>query len=238
MATQYSPKSVTNGLVLCLDAANLKSYGSGSNTWTNLSGNNITASFNNPGSSSFSNGAIVFTPSSSILNSAIGSFYLINDPIISSLTTELTLETWVRPSILDAGLSTSRPVSPRITEVGQPIGFGLYFNKIASEINTTTGWNTAQMTNANIAPNTWVHIMQTTSDSTKSFKTYVNGTLIRDTTFTGTPNSGGGLLIGRGFYGGSYNYSGSVAIVKYYNRALTSDEVLQNFNATRGRFGI
>lgn len=238
MATQYSPKTVTDGLVLCLDSSNIKSYISGSDTWSDLSGNNITASFNNPGSSSFSNGAIVFTPSSSIVDSPIGSFYRITDSRISSLTTELTLETWVNPSILEVGTPSSRPVSPRITEAGQPIGFGLYFNKIAVEINTTTGWNTSQITNTNIAPNQWVHITQTTSDSVKSFKTYINGTLVRDTTFTGTPNSGGGLLIGQGFYGGSYNYSGSIAIVKYYNRALTLNEVVQNFNATRTRFGL
>lgn len=235
MATQYSPKSVTDGLVLCLDAANLKSYRSGSNTWTNLSGNNVAASFNNPGSSSFSNGAIVFTPSSSILNSPIGSFYSITDSRISSLTTELTLETWVNPTELGI---TVRPVSPRITETSQPLGFALGVNTIHAEINTSTGWNTTGTSNTNIQTNRWIHIMQTTSDSIKSFKTYVNGVLVRDTTFTGTPNSGGGLLIGRGFYGGLYNYSGSIAIVKYYNRALTPDEVLQNFSATRARFGV
>ncbi len=200
-----------------------------------LKSNNVTASFNNPGSSSFSNGAIVFTPSSSIVDSPIGSFYLINDSAISSLTTELTLETWVNPAVLGIGI---RPVSPRTTETSSPLGFALSTNVINVEINTSTGWNTAGISNTNIQTNKWIHIMQTTSDSIKSFKTYVNGVLVRDTTFTGTPNSGGGLLIGRGFYGGSYNYSGSIAIVKYYNRALTAQEVLQNFNATRGRFGV
>lgn len=235
MSISGGPNAVNDGIILSLDAGNIKSYPGNGTTWSNLSGNNITASFNNPGSSSFSNGTIVFTPSSSIVNSPIGSFYRITDSRISSLTTELTLETWVNPAILGIGI---RPVSPRITETSQPLGFALAANTIHAEINTSTGWNTTSTSNTNIQTDKWIHIMQTTSDSIKSFKTYVNGALVRDTTFTGTPNSGGGLLIGRGFYGGSYNYSGSIAIVNYYNRALTPDEVLQNFNAHRSRFGI
>ena len=41
MATQYSPKIVTDGLVLMLDAANPKSYPGSGTTWYDLSGNNF-----------------------------------------------------------------------------------------------------------------------------------------------------------------------------------------------------
>jgi len=39
MATRYSPAIVTSGLVLCLDAANRKSYPGSGTTWSDLSGN-------------------------------------------------------------------------------------------------------------------------------------------------------------------------------------------------------
>jgi hypothetical protein len=234
MATQYAfGKIVTNGLVLALDAADRNSYVSGSTTWNDLSGNGIPTTLNNPGSSSFLNNAINFAPSSS--NSST-SFYSITDSRISSLTTELTLETWVNPTIVSP--NSTRPVSPRIIETGSPLGFSLANNNITFEINTSTGWNASNVNNANIAASKWVHVMQTTSDSAKSFRTYVNGVLVADLTFTGTPNSGGGILIGRGFYGGTQNYTGLVSSVRMYNRALSATEVLQNYNAQKARFGL
>jgi hypothetical protein len=230
------PNIIVDGLVLHLDAANVKSYVSGSTTWTDISRNNISASFNNPGSSSFANNAINFTPTSTSVNAAIGSFYSITDSRISSLTTELTLETWVNPST--ANDNQTRPVSPRTTETSSPLGFSLGSNIIRYEINTTNGWVTGNSSNPNIAAGRWIHIMQTTSNSAKSFRTYVNGLLVANLTFTGTPNSGGGLLIGRGFFGGNFNYNGFVSIVRYYNRALSAQEVLQNYNSSKTRFGL
>jgi hypothetical protein len=60
MAFNYSPKIVTDGLVLYLDAANSKSYVSGSTTWSDLSrgGNNGTLT-NGPTYSSAKGGIII-----------------------------------------------------------------------------------------------------------------------------------------------------------------------------------
>ena len=61
MATYYSPKIVTDGLVLALDAANRKSYNSGSTTWYDLSGNNNNGTlYNGPTFNSANSGSIVF----------------------------------------------------------------------------------------------------------------------------------------------------------------------------------
>jgi hypothetical protein len=234
MSSYGGANIVTDGLVLSLDAANVKSYITGSTTWRDMSGNNIISTLVNPGTASFSNNTINFTPSSSFNSTA--SFYSITDSRISSLTTELTLETWVNPSVV--AQNTTRPVSPRIDERGSPLGFSLGSNIITYELNTSTGWGTGNVSNSNIAAGRWVHVMQTTSDSAKSFRTYVNGVLVANLTFTGTPNSGGGLLIGRGFYGGIQNYNGFVSIVRYYNRVLSADEVLQNYNATKSRYNL
>jgi len=37
---------------------------------------------------------------------------------------------------------------------------------------------------------------------------------------------------------GNYHFDGSISIVQVYNRELSIDEVKQNFNAQRGRFGV
>ena len=61
MSFRYSPKIVTDGLVLYLDAANPKSYVSGSTTWFDLSGNNYHGTLiNGAGFSSERNGCMTF----------------------------------------------------------------------------------------------------------------------------------------------------------------------------------
>ena len=39
MGTNYSPRIVTDGLLLCLDAKDIKSYAGSGTTWTDRSGN-------------------------------------------------------------------------------------------------------------------------------------------------------------------------------------------------------
>ena len=61
MATYYSPKIVTDGLVLVLDAGNIKSYRSGSTSWFDLSGSTTTGSLvNGPTFNGGNGGSIVF----------------------------------------------------------------------------------------------------------------------------------------------------------------------------------
>lgn len=61
MSFNYSPKIVTDGLVLYLDAANTKSYVSGSTIWNDLSRNNFNGSLiNTPTFNSQNSGSILF----------------------------------------------------------------------------------------------------------------------------------------------------------------------------------
>lgn len=71
---------------------------------------------------------------------------------------------------------------------------------------------------------------------------YVNGVQVSSDTLAYTiPTSAAGCSIG--VYGGfsgsrGYYYSGSIGIVRVYNKSLTTSEVKQNFAAQRGRYGI
>jgi len=77
------------------------------------------------------------------------------------------------------------------------------------------------------------------NDST-SARLFVNGVLVATTTSSQTPNnftiSGYDFRIGNN--NASSYYTGSLQFVKIYNRALTSDEVLQNYESTRERFNL
>ena len=60
-------------------------------------------------------------------------------------------------------------------------------------------------------------------------KSYVSGsTSVSDLTI----NTTGGTLVN----GGASRWNGQISNVKIYNRALSSDEILQNYNATKYRF--
>jgi hypothetical protein len=86
--------------------------------------------------------------------------------------------------------------------------------------------------------NTWANITVTYNPPTLIF--YVNAVSQSTQTVTGTPNVSGSINLEIGRYGAStnYNFSGSIANVQVYNRALTATEVQQNYNATKTRFGL
>ena len=95
MSFAHSPKIVTDGLVLALDAGNVKSYVSGSTTWFDKSGfvNNGTLT-NGPTFSSVNGGGIIFDGTDDYVITTSGLTPALN--IISSIT----LETWLKPTAL------------------------------------------------------------------------------------------------------------------------------------------
>ena len=236
MSCFTGPEIVNTSLVFHVDASNTKSYAGSGTALSDISVNGITASLQNSGAGTVSGNSSYLNFAAVDATSAVG-YYLINDSRVASLTTQITLETcFYVDSIFGGG--GARPVSPRITETNSPIGFSILSNFITYEINTTTGWNTGNFSTSAAGTGKWIYVTQTTDDANKLFKTYVNGTQVASVTYTGTPNTGNGLLIGRGFYAGTLNYAGRIAFVRYYSTALTAAQVYQNFEALRWRFNL
>lgn len=237
MAIAYNTSVITNGIGFYVDFANSKAV-SGI-TLTDMSANKLPIAMVNTGTGSFSitNGYADFNPISN--TSTTATFYTIANSYFTDNRTEITLETTMYVYQDFGNPSFVRGVSPRTTESGSPLGFGLGSDRITAEINTSTGWVTSNTVTPQITGyNKWYHITQTTSASAGQMKTYVNSVLVNTVNFSGTPTSGGGYLIGRGFFGGIQSYSGRVGFVRFYNRVLSQEEITQNFNATRGRYGI
>lgn len=91
----------------------------------------------------------------------------------------------------------------------------------------------------------WFNISVTRSGNV--FTPYLNGVQSGNTstnaTTLGNPTSsslhlGAAQLLGEGSGSFLYYSKNTVSNMKMYNRALSADEILQNFNAYRGRFGI
>jgi hypothetical protein len=117
-------------------------------------------------------------------------------------------------------------------------GNRLYFSNVIGVTQQTI------QTAANLSLNTWYHATFTTSyDGTNTtMKIYTNGVETATGTFAGTQyNYANPFMIGDGNNASNttwYPFSGRVSNVKVYNRTLSTLEILKNFNALRGRFGV
>ena len=83
--------------------------------------------------------------------------------------------------------------------------------------------------------NQWNNYVGTYDGSQSSF--YINGELKQTVSLTGTvvPDATGVMLIG-GDDGYSRSINGQIGTVKIYNRGLSADEVIQDYEATKNRY--
>ena len=233
MAISYNPSSVTSGLVLCLDAANSKSYPGSGTTWTDLSGNgNNGTLFNTP---TFSNNTLQFRVASS--NYATCSFdegLMKNTNENGSWTIESTFKYISAPTRNEA-----------VVAGRQGCHGGIYINtdnNLQHAIKTNSCWTGASIVTATtMTAGNWYHTTMVYNNGTTT--TYLNGVYIN----SGTINLGTYDIFAynNNFWIGGINtpvtdYFTNIdlSFVKCYNRALTASEIKQNFNATRSRFSI
>ena len=223
MATNYGPKIVTEGLVLCLDAGDALSYPGTGTTWTDLSGNgNNGVLTNGPTYNSANGGSLAFDGIDDTVNFAY------------DLRSSWTYECWALHNIVSGfaflGQGTTTAASGLhilFINNGNDIRFGMFANDTdARSLATSTG--------------IWYHYCFTYNHSTFLKQIYRNGVQLTgtpvhtQTSYIGT----GAVRIGATYSSGGGYANGKIASPKLYNRILTSSEIQQNFNALRGRFGI
>jgi hypothetical protein len=231
MAFNYSPKVVTDGLVLYLDAANPNSYVSGSTTWRDISrGGNNGILVNGPTYSSANGGSIVFDGVDDYV--ALSNFSGI-------ITNNFTYTTYIRVSSLRNDINTI------ITNSGYSTnnGFRIYLNNfltsdrsIALEVYTNAYYN---VYNTNMfANNEWFMVSVVVDRDNSNAIIYKNNTVIASGFIPNNFNlNSNQWRIG---ISTTNNFPGrySMPISSLYNRTLTSSEILQNYNATKTRFGL
>jgi hypothetical protein len=117
--------------------------------------------------------------------------------------------------------------------------WSVYQSKLAVWDRILGGWYYGGTT---IQPGVWYQAVMVTSNSGTSIQFYLNGVNDGGTVSTNTFDaSGSGLkigYIGRGNAAEARYFYGSMPVTRVFNKALTADEVRQNFNTLRGRFGI
>ena len=220
MSLAHSPNAVTNGLIICLDAKNIKSYSGTGSVWTDISANGYSPtktgsqaptypSWNSGGWFTFNGGATA---------NPYGYFPIASIPTLSAIT----VTAWFRSTL--AGTNVLRMSNDSFQIGGDGLCAGTTYNNIQIAGDRTSTLNT------------WVCDALTFSGTV--LIGYRNGVQVGTNSRTSTTVGGGTLNIGTRNDGYAAHYVGDIAVVKIYNRVLSSDEILQNFNAYRGRFGI
>ena len=233
MAFNYSPKVVTDGLVLYLDAANTKSYPGSGITWTDLSRSGNSSELKGPTFNSGNGGSIVFDGTNDYVE--------IQNQIQFDQTDPFTLSSWVNSPNVSNELIIN---NENILYTGYRLNINVNAN-IEIGLRSSISDDIAIETLNSINAGTWYHIVGTYDghSNVSGMKIYINGveedTNTISNTLTSSTLSNQKTLLGiRKSSSPPDPLMGNIANVQIYNRALSTIEITQNYNATRTRFGL
>ena len=225
MSFNYSPKIVNDSsLVLYLDAANNKSYVSGSTTWNDISrgGNNGTL-VNGPTFSSANGGSIVFDGVNDYVLGTNITNYFTNQIYVSVVYKLTSLGNF--PMALTLGIA-ELPEGLSLRHSG---GTGI-IQLVLSTSTTTTLQSSTSVLNQIVQVGLWY--------DGATWKGYQNGVEFASASKTGNIQFGSAPLLRIGSRSDGFYFPGNIYSAQIYNRALTQQEILQNYNATKTRYGL
>ena len=219
---------VTDGLVFAVDANNIVSYPKSGTSWYNLTGSVVSASLiNSPTFDPTNGGTIRFD--------GTDEYAAVQYNSSLDITNAITVEAWVKYASQGEIGGVGRTYSV-ISYKGYPWTWLLedISGQFNFRISTTSDSDSRLDSNYYHGLNNWDHVVCTYNGSTQAI--YVNGVLRNSKSLTGTINTSA-TTIELGTYGsGDYSFNGWLANHRIYNRALTSTEILQNYQAEQYRF--
>jgi hypothetical protein len=221
MATSYSPKIITDGLVLCLDAGDRKSYSGSGSTWTDRSGQGNNGTINGATFSSNNNGYFSFDGT--------------NDTVSITeitLTTQWTISYWFYHN---AASSYEMTIGKNGENANR-----FYHRDTGSSYRLRVHNDEAVDVQDMVMPDRrqkWTHLAYSMNSSAGKVIGWVNGEKSLDAS-----NSSSATFVidnlGLPYTNTSFHWLGYIGPVHVHNKQLTDAEALQNYNATKGRFGL
>jgi hypothetical protein len=225
----HSPVITTDGLVLCLDAANVRSYPGSGTSWNDLSGNGNNGTLTNgPTFQNNNSGSILFDGTNDYISGTNSSSI--------QLSSDFTISAWVK-----LGNSGSNNESQGIFEKIRTVynGYGLTRQsnlfKFWTASNNSYTYTVSDSTY--FAGNDWYYLVGRRSSGTN--RLFINGVLQSSSASPPFSDSGEIYVIGRYYSNVSaFYFTGEIAQVSAYNKALSVNEIKNNYLATKGRFGL
>ena len=226
--SRYTNTIVQQGLVLNLDAANPYSYAGAGTTWFDTSGN-------------ANNGTLTNGPTYNTTNSGVINFNGTNNYVTSAnssslqITSALTLEIWFYNTANADGLGmiVKGPLSSDYDYMLYLSGNSTYVSFYKKDSLGTPYYGGVTLS----LLNRWLHIVATHT-SGGLYTMYVNGVAVDSAAFASSSirSSSNPLYIGAG-WNPAY-FSGNIGETRIYNIALSAAQVLQNYNASKSKFGL
>jgi hypothetical protein len=225
---------ITSGLVFYFDAGFTPSYPRSGNSWYDLSGTNDGSLTNGPTYNSGNSGSIVFDGTDDHIDTNFGTNFS---------TSDFTLYSWVYPEF-DSD-SYGRPI---ITKNGNG-GCGIYDfaleygrspNKFSLIMDGGTG--NPSLYTTSFPKNNWYNVVATREylgGNNYKCTIYINGT--SNATVTGNFTGGNATKTTIGKFidcGPVGTWLGKISVTGIYSRALSSNEVISNYDAQKTRFGL
>jgi hypothetical protein len=253
MGTHYSPRMITDGLALCLDAGNPKSYSGTGTTWYDLSGNNNhavlvgTTSFvtwNSAGYFDHDPGNTYFGATSSTTSGSTDYGAYWNVPHSASLNPNggfWSVCGWAKV----VGDQSANGVG-WFHKLGSTSEKGVHLEPISGNfrINGDSSWGhiNYNINNSSV----WQYFSVTFSQSSGTYGTdtgvlkfYINGSLAAESsTFYPSADDGDSIWLGRRNGHLRHFMKGHIQGYQYYTKTLSQSEINTNFNISRTRFGV
>jgi hypothetical protein len=227
--SKFANTIVQQGLVLNLDAGNIYSYAGAGTVWYDVSGNGKIGTLT---------GGVTYSSlygGDFILDGVNG--YIQTDLNQNTDNAQITWEAWFWDNS-PGGFNSNTAIISNYGAVGTTPYTSLHIldtgNVFFGQRNSS-GTADDAVYGSSICDSVWHHLVGVVDGS--NMHIYVDG-IVRasKTKITGTTTSGQNLVIG-GNHLGRYQ-SCRIASARCYNIALSAAQVLQNYNATKGRFGL
>lgn len=228
MSVHGGPDIITDNIIIHLDSANIKSYNGIGTTWSDISNNKNNATLINGVIYNINNGTFIFD--------GIDDRAEIVYPSTNFINVNFTWSIWILGTVNNNG---PMPI----------IGYGSgAWPRLGWRLDTT--WKFSQYdslgTGLDISfgsPSTtnWINLVLVADYTNTRLQAYRNGVLVSTlNNWKASSGNSGNLGLGRA---GTTSWPnalllGSLGPFSVYNKALSASEVLQNYNASRGRFGL
>jgi hypothetical protein len=227
MPNYYGPRIVTDNLVLCLDAANPKSYPGSGTAWTDLRRNGNDAILYNGPTYSTENKGIITTDGTN------DNIYILNNPTISSFASDITINFLVKI----IGTTDYMCLFGKQTDDGWTDGFGAFFENglFYFFVNDWLGYFVGTA-GANVSGS---FMNLTFVKSGTYLYIYKNGAVLASQNASpgNITNTSSSLTFGN-TPSNNYPMSASFSHISLYNVALSPTQILQNYNALKGRYKL
>jgi hypothetical protein len=237
MASKSGPDIIEDGLVLCLDAASKRSYLGTGTTWTDLKEGNSGTLTNGPTFDAGNGGSIVFDGTDDYVDISSFNFFTYcdyNKPFTMRVITKFTS-------------NSNQQIFGHQARSGSYGGIGLQIVGQKFRLGMFKDLSNNRILDSSTLPLNQVYDLVATfngSDLSTGFGLYVNGISNLATTSnsgsitSSVEDASSGPYVG--FRGVPDNrdllFSGGLYSCSIYNRALTADEIRQNYEATVGRY--